>query len=54
MLPIHMGLFKFWFLHLKYEEDYEKIYIYNKPYTHQTNVTKGKYYIDKRCTNMGG
>jgi len=24
MLPIHMGLFKFWFLHLKYEEDYEK------------------------------
>jgi hypothetical protein len=30
MLPIHMGLFKFWFLHLKYWEDYEKyIYIIN-------------------------
>ncbi len=24
MLPIDMGLFKFWFLHLKYKEDYEK------------------------------
>jgi len=24
MLPIHMGLFKLWFLHLKYYEDYEK------------------------------
>jgi len=29
MLPIHMGLFKFWFLHLKYYEDYEKKDIYN-------------------------
>jgi hypothetical protein len=28
--------------------------IYNKPYTHQTSVTKRKYHIDKRCTNMGG
>jgi len=25
-----------------------------KPYTHQTNVTRRKYYIDKRCINMGG
>jgi histidinol phosphatase-like enzyme len=25
-----------------------------KPYTHQTNVIRRKYYIDKRCTNMGG
>ncbi len=22
-------------------------------YTHQTSVTRGKYYINKRCTNMG-
>jgi len=29
MLPIHMGLFKFWFLYLKYWKDYEKEDIYN-------------------------
>ncbi len=27
---------------------------YNQSYTHQTSASKGKYYIDKRCTNMGG
>jgi hypothetical protein len=32
----------------------EKKNIHNKPYTHQTSVTKGKYYINKRCTNVGG
>jgi hypothetical protein len=29
MLPIHMGLIKFWFLHIKYYEDYEKKNIYD-------------------------
>jgi hypothetical protein len=29
MSPIHMGLFKFRFLHLKYQEDYEKEYKYD-------------------------
>jgi len=29
MLPIHMGLIKFWFLHIKYLEDYEKEDIYD-------------------------
>jgi hypothetical protein len=24
MLPIHMGLFKAWFLHIKYQENYDK------------------------------
>ncbi len=54
MLPIHMGLFKFWFLHLKYEKDYEKI---KKKINHipiKQVWLKKKYYIDRRCTNMGG
>jgi len=42
MLHIHMALFKFWFLHLKYWEDYEKKDIYNLPYTHQISVTRRK------------
>jgi hypothetical protein len=51
MLPIHMGLFKFWFLHVKYEEDYEKkTYIINHI---PISATKGKYCIDKKSTNMG-
>jgi hypothetical protein len=29
MLPIHMGLFKFLFLHVKYYENYEKENIYD-------------------------
>ncbi len=33
---------------------WKNIYIYSYPYTHQKSVIRKKYYIDKRCTNMGG
>jgi hypothetical protein len=39
---------------LKHQKDNEKEDIYHQPYTHQTNVIRKKYYIDKRCTKMGG
>jgi hypothetical protein len=45
---------KFRFLHLKHQEDDEKKDIYHQPYTHHTSVIRRKYYIDKRCTKMGG
>jgi len=28
--------------------------IYDETYTHQTSVTKRNYYINKKCTKMGG
>jgi hypothetical protein len=49
-----MGLFKFWFLHLKYEKYYEKkTYIINHIPIKQMWLEENIILI-KKCINMGG